>query len=54
MHATDQTFQILLSQLLEKLKTVVLNVAVNNMFGNKNKDGTERCAPTCWSCGIKC
>ena len=22
------------------------------MFGNKNKDGTERCA-TCWSCGYK-
>lgn len=55
MHATDQTFQILLSQLLEKLKTVVLNVAVNNMFGNKKIKMAQNVVPQLVGrVGIKC
>ena len=54
MHATDQTFQILLSQLLEKVEDRCPECGSEQyVWQQKNKDGTERCAPTCWSCGYK-
>lgn len=54
MHATDQTFQILLSQLLEKVEERCPECGSEQyVWQQKNKDGTERCAPTCWSCGYK-
>lgn len=53
MHATDQTFQILLSQLLEKVEDRCPECGSEQyVWQQKNKDGTERCAPTCWSCGV--
>ncbi len=55
MHATDQTFSNTIESIVRKKVEDRCPECGSEQYvwQQKNKDGTERCAPTCWSCGYK-